>query len=72
MKKIIAMILAVSMLLCGCGAGQSAVMEEKSSASAVQAEAPAQEAAPAQAPETEPAAEPTTEPTLAPTEPPKV
>ena len=68
MKKIIAMILAASMLLCGCSAGQSAVMEEKTPASAVQTEAPAQEAAPTQAPETEPA----TEPTTAPTEPPKV
>lgn len=58
MKKLTVLILALTLILCGCGAGEEAVVTT------------AAPDVPATAASTEAATEPTTEPTTAPTEPP--
>lgn len=74
MKKILALILALSMLLCGCSgaAAQKPAQQPKETEEVVAQQMESVEAVATEAAATEAATEPTTEPTTAPTEPPKV
>lgn len=70
MKKILALLLAMAMILGGCAVRNEPVKTEQSKPAVQQNETAAE--AVTEEPATEPATEPTTEPTTVPTEPPKV